>query len=191
MNDELESLWRTGKRLLAAVVFVCLLVGAGSAVLTALAAGINSLSQFSAGRGPSASASAPASTQPGAYANAAATVSNAVTGGSDGAVSATESADGQGASTLGGASAGGSASEAGTDAGAGSVSSSQGGEFYSPVGEAIDQGGVVLGDKVQQGFGHLLGSVLRALFFEQPAGTAGGNGDAGALSDTAAGRSHG
>ncbi|MCL6627595.1 MAG: hypothetical protein K6T68_13535, partial [Alicyclobacillus shizuokensis] len=154
MNDELESLWRTGKRLLAAVVFVCLLVGAGSAVVTALAAGINSLSQFSANRGAATSPSAPVSAQPEGYANRTATGSNAATGGNDGADLGLASA-GDGVSGVGGAPAD-SASEAGA-AGTGSVSSSQGGQFYSPVGEAIDQGGGVLGDKVQQGFGHLLG----------------------------------
>jgi hypothetical protein len=39
--------------------------------------------------------------------------------------------------------------------------------MHSPIQEALDYGGVVLGDKVQDSFGEILSSLLQTLFVEQ------------------------
>ncbi|MCL6631070.1 MAG: hypothetical protein K6T63_00430 [Alicyclobacillus herbarius] len=173
MNDELDTLRYTMKRLLAAIVFVCFLVGAGAGVFAALAAGMSALSDFS---GPRA---VPAATVP----SAASTPSSSAAGipASPSGQSPSESGSGSASGFASGSSqqavhpglsqVGGPDSTAGsTQTTASSGTDSVHGRFYSPVGEAIDQGGVVLGDKVQQGFGHLLAKVLHVLFLEQPAG---------------------
>ncbi|GMA52136.1 hypothetical protein GCM10025857_34930 [Alicyclobacillus contaminans] len=48
--------------------------------------------------------------------------------------------------------------------------------MYSPVQHALDEGGVLLGDQVQQSFGQVLAGVLQTLFVEQLPGTAEGSG---------------
>ncbi|MBX6351849.1 MAG: hypothetical protein IRZ10_00835 [Thermoflavifilum sp.] len=43
--------------------------------------------------------------------------------------------------------------------------------LQSPVTAALDQGGVVLGERVQTGFGHFVARLFEVLFLEEPRGT--------------------
>jgi hypothetical protein len=43
--------------------------------------------------------------------------------------------------------------------------------MQSPIGDAVDTGGVLLGNRVQDAFGNMLAGVLKTLFLERPDGT--------------------
>lgn len=147
---------RLAKRMLAAVLFVLLLMGGGAAAFTALAAGISALSDASANlstvqvvsvtpgtgltqgvQSPSSSLQAPNQTS--GVTNETKTQSNI------------ESPYGTPSASV-------------TMADQWDYNLSH---MHSPVGDAVDAGGVVIGQKVQQVFGGLLSGLLQTLFLEQ------------------------
>jgi hypothetical protein len=199
MNEGWDSVRLTAKRVLAAVVFVLLLIGGGATVLSALAAGMTALSNIGVS-GPRQGTVQPVSTAAGSGATGGAgptgqTGAGGVssTGGNGGAggggeVGAALGSTGSGNGTAGAIGSNQTAtgsnppavvpgnSDAQTAVNSSSGPSSGGAadadasdRFYSPVGEAIDQGGVILGNQVQDGFGHFLANMLHVLFLEQSA----------------------
>ncbi|MCL6636995.1 MAG: hypothetical protein K6T26_03510 [Alicyclobacillus sp.] len=139
------------KRGLAAVLFCLLVVGASAAALTAVAAGIRTLSAATSPQAVPATSGWPGAA--GRRADA-----------SYGDAGGTPAVPGEGqwgTDTASGLGMGPSAAGSGVGATGGWS------RAYSPVTHALDAGGVALGLRVQNAFGHLLSGVLQTLFFEQ------------------------
>ncbi len=155
MENDL-SVWGRYLRVgISGLLFIGLVIGGGAAALTALGAGLNAL----AGGHVAVSqqiASVPSAT---ALAQTATTPTKTTTAPSQ--ATSTEATSG---STT--ASSTPAAASGGQQSGSG---------LTSPVGEAIDTGGVVIGEHVQSAFGNLLSHVLNVLFMEQDTATGGGS----------------
>jgi hypothetical protein len=156
MGNELSQWGRYIRIGVSGLVFVALLVGGGAAALSALAAGLSALS---GGRTAMAQqvASTPTVTQRQTVTTQTAQTSHASS------VAATEhSVPAQSSGEM-------TASDASTQ----STSSDSG--LTSPIGDAIDSGGVIIGNHVQSTFGHVLSHVLDVLFMEQGTSSSGGS----------------
>lgn len=154
MSESWLALQRIAKRGLAAGLFLLLLLGGSAAALSILAAGISALS------GVGATAAYPAAGLSTGTPTAAALPPAAQTQNSP---SGNASATVNGAGVVPGAS---TAYAAGISRS--NQFSNQLDQMHSPIGAAIDSGGVLLGNRVQSLFGSVLSGVLQALFLEQP-----------------------
>jgi hypothetical protein len=165
MNEEMRRVSEFAKKLVAAGLFLLLLTGGAATVLSVLAAGLNTMSTK-----PSVSV--------GQMTNAGSQTSRTQTGSQNGLQpgGSVGSGNSQGQGSVGGTqgtipgsqsgSANGSSSKSGT--GLTQAGQSQDVTMTSPVGQALDRGGVVVGQHVQQAFGNVLSSMIRILFIERP-----------------------
>ncbi|QQE77351.1 hypothetical protein [Alicyclobacillus sp. SO9] len=160
MNEEIRRVSEFAKKLVAAGLFLLLLTGGAAAVLSVLAAGLNtlstkpSLSAVHAATGPSGIAAGVSGT----------TGSNAQYPGSTG----NHVSQGQGQAGSGGTNSTSSGVGSASHTGAVPSEQSQAVTMTSPVGQALDRGGVVVGEHVQQAFGNVLSGMIRILFLERP-----------------------
>ncbi|MBX5436371.1 MAG: hypothetical protein IRZ33_04045 [Alicyclobacillaceae bacterium] len=161
------ELGRYLKRGLAMILFVLLLIGGGTSALMAVAAGVSALSRASAPQG--------VPTHTGAWLGGhAGDAGEAGTGGSPPGTSGTAGIDATpgeiGTSGTQSAAAAGQM-QSGTTIAAESWSdriNDRIDHMHSPLGAAIDSGGYVIGNRMEQAFGSLLAGVLQTLFLERP-----------------------
>jgi hypothetical protein len=173
VDDLLIELKHKAKQCLAAVLFITLLIGASAAALTLLAAGISTLSSsrtlsiaYPGGRNPAT----------GADASATSALSNRTQGsdGYDNRSQASLSTDESFTSDLG-TGIGDSANTSNPPSSTSSVPSTNFADdinrkvehMHSPIGEALNNGGVVLGDRIQHAFGNIVAGILQTLFLER------------------------
>jgi len=164
---------RLAKRALAATLFILLLIGGGAAAFTALAAGISALSDAVIVNRPLAlTTMAPDSSKVVQVPLSPTPTSASTYNGSS--MPPTNSASANPAPTSADNSnmVNNPVLETPYSTTTGTVTAADQWNYdlthmHSPVGEAVDNGGFVLGQKVQQVFGGLLGGLLQTLFLEQ------------------------
>lgn len=163
MNEEMKRVSEFAKKLVAAGLFLVLLTGGAAAVLSVLAAGLNTLSAR-----PSAPVQQVTSAQSGTLQNGNGSASG-YSGSNSGYGSSAGSGNGSAQGSLSGTGSGSGGSSA-SPSGTGVLQSgeTQAVTMTSPVGEALDKGGVVVGQQVQQAFGNVLSNMIRVLFVERP-----------------------
>jgi hypothetical protein len=161
MGNELSQWGRYIRIGVSGLVFVALLVGGGAAALSALAAGLNALS----GGGNAIAqqvASSPTVTQPQTAHTQKAQTQKAQTSDASSAAVTHRPVPSQSSGEL-------------TASGESTQSTSSDSGLTSPIGDAIDSGGVIIGNHVQSAFGHVLSHVLDVLFMEQQTSSSGGS----------------
>jgi len=150
MNPTIEKYQRVLKTTLAALLFILLLVGGSAAAFSALAAGISTLSGVTHGM---VAAGAPAPTIVSAPSPATTTA----------AVKPSRSTSSIDLPPI-------VYNTAATEASPATIArqlNAQIDQMHSPIGEAIDNGGVVVGEGIESTFGHFLSGILQTLFLEQ------------------------
>lgn len=174
MDESWSRLQQLLKRGFAAALFVLLLVGGSAAAFCAFAAAMTALS----GRPdvtvvPSTTVAQATGTtdQSGSAQLPAQTPANADTWPTQTTPGTTQPAQPTGTSASSGL------SDSGTDG------------YYSPVGDAIDSGGVVLGMRLQHAFGSLIGGLLQTLFLTQKQPVTQAVGSTGTYNDATQGAS--
>ncbi|GGJ09391.1 hypothetical protein GCM10010885_18120 [Alicyclobacillus cellulosilyticus] len=155
MDPWLATLKRGLKHAIAGAVFIILLVGGTAMVLSAIAVGISSLAAAYPGQ----------AARPADLAAEAALPPQSPAGDAQAFPPQDESS--RAPSRTGIAAHGASLAPSTT--------------MYSPLGAAIDEGGVVIGNHIQRAFGSLLSGLLQTLFLEQPGGEASGRAGAAGM----------
>lgn len=171
MNEELKYLSTYAKKTVAAVLFLFLLIGGAAAVLSVMAAGLNALSG-PAGFSVSASTHNTSSSTGSGSGTTTTPAQNSTgnPGGNSGWVQGSS-----GATTTPSTPAPQQSNPAtGTALAQGQTGTQTQGTqttLETPVVEALDRGGVAIGNRVQQTFGNVLAHVLQVLFVERPVAT--------------------
>lgn len=176
MDNQIKSVQRLAKRIVAGTIFVTLLLGASAAVFSALAAGITALSNANSYNSTtqatlSGSASKNETGVTGSTeANAGVTTTTTspmISSGGSSPVGLTGSLpSGPGQPMQNPAATGYNGQVAGNLNWGDRVSNSLD-HMHSPVTEALDSGGVTLGNQVSHSFGHVLSNLIQFLFVEQ------------------------
>lgn len=195
MDWQIKSVQRVAKQIVAGTIFVTLLLGASAAVFSALAAGITSLSNAD-----SYTSTTTFTTHPPVSGSSASTTGTGPIGstetnpGGTNPVSTssrlTNSGDGSPVQLNGGLSSGPQATAAAaTGQVAGNLNwgdriSNSLAHMHSPVTEALDSGGVTLGNQLSHSFGHVLSNLIQFLFVEQADGSSGSNSGAASPSSS-------
>lgn len=188
-HSSMENMARLGKRWLAGILFGLLIIGACAAAFVALAAGLTSLTSLTTHRsilnvnatGTVAQSGSGSGSSPTSASYTWVSPNNPLTvpSGQNNIQRPTiysntnSNLNGAGQTTI-------QLSPTTTVTGAGDPSLTSDDPWgithmHSPIGDAIDSGGVLLGDHVQHTFGSLLKGVLQTLFLEQNDNTSGGS----------------
>lgn len=174
MDANLKNLQKIIKHAVAGTIFVALLIGGSAAVFSAAAAGVTALSTTDSSSSSSYSSSTTRSS-----------TSSLDNQPSQNPVSSPSTQNNPGAASSNPIGLSGQIGSFPPQSTAGVSTSSQVmsvGDFtdrlnnqlvhsHSPVSEALDSGGVMLGNKVSHSFGHFLSNVLQFLFVEQSDGS--------------------
>lgn len=161
-TSALQEAQKVAKRTLALMLFLGILLGGGTAAFSLLAAAIGALSNLSAYPQPvtvTVPATAPATTSGGAGGTPSVNLTTSENPSSSSANSSS-TAPGSGES-------GWNSTAPTTGTSAVNRLNNEISHMHSPIMGMVDSGGIAVGNKVQNAFGHVLSGLIKALFLEQ------------------------